>query len=51
MGKNKAKKFFEDNDENFKVELLDDIPKDEVVTFYKQGNFIDLCRGPHFRSY
>ena len=31
----------------YKVKLIEDIPEDETLTFYKQGDFIDLCRGPH----
>ena len=42
--------FFKKNDEKFKVELVDAIPDKEIVTFYRQGNFIDLCRGPHAPS-
>ncbi len=33
--------------EEFKIELLDEIPEGEKISFYRQGNFIDLCRGPH----
>ena len=39
--------FYQKNNEPFKVELVEAIPADETVTFYQQGNFIDLCRGPH----
>ena len=42
--------FYQKNNEPFKVELVDAIPADETVTFYRQGNFIDLCRGPHAPS-
>ena len=42
--------FFKKNNEKFKVELVDAIPDKELVTFYRQGNFIDLCRGPHAPS-
>ncbi len=42
--------FFKKNNEKFKIELINDIPKNEVISFYRQGNFIDLCRGPHFKS-
>src|SRR6056300_821132 len=42
--------FFKKNNENFKVELVNAIPENETVTFYRQGNFIDLCRGPHSPS-
>ncbi len=48
--KKKAQKFFEKNKEKFKLQLLDAIGEDEEITFYRQGNFIDLCRGPHFRT-
>ena len=46
----KALDFFKKNNEKFKVELVDAIPDKETVTFYRQGNFIDLCRGPHAPS-
>ena len=42
--------FFKKNNEKFKVELVNAIPDKEIVTFYRQGNFIDLCRGPHAPS-
>ena len=42
--------FYQKNNEPFKVELVEAIPADETVTFYQQGNFIDLCRGPHAPS-
>ena len=42
--------FFKKNNEKFKVELVGAIPDKETVTFYRQGNFIDLCRGPHAPS-
>jgi len=48
--RNDAVAFYKDNDEPFKVELVDAIPEDETVTFYRQGGFIDLCRGPHLPS-
>lgn len=37
-------------DEPFKVELINDLPEDAVISFYKQGEFIDLCAGPHLDS-
>lgn len=37
-------------DEKYKVELINDLPEGEVISFYKQGDFIDLCRGPHLPS-
>ena len=45
-----ALKFFKKNNEKFKIELVNDIPEDQKITFYRQGKFIDLCRGPHFQS-
>ena len=42
--------FFEKNNEKFKLELVHSIPTDETVTFYRQGKFLDLCRGPHTSS-
>ncbi len=36
--------------EKYKVELINDLPDGEVISFYKQGSFIDLCRGPHLPS-
>ena len=46
----KAISYFKKNNEKFKLELVNAIPKDELVTFYRQGNFLDLCRGPHSSS-
>ena len=37
-------------DEKYKVELINDLPEDSVISFYKQGSFTDLCRGPHLPS-
>lgn len=37
-------------DEPYKVELINDLPEDEVISFYKQGEFTDLCAGPHLDS-
>ena len=46
----KAKHFFRDKGENFKVELVDAIPEDQELKIYKQGEWLDLCRGPHMTS-
>ena len=43
----KALKFYRDKNEPFKIEIIDAIPKDQPLRFYRQGGFIDLCRGPH----
>ena len=45
-----AKKTFRDKGENFKVELIDAIPADQPLKVYKQGEWFDLCRGPHMTS-
>jgi threonyl-tRNA synthetase len=45
-----AKKTFRDMGENFKVELVDAIPADQSIKIYKQGDWFDLCRGPHMTS-
>ncbi len=36
--------------EDYKVELISDLPESEIISFYKQGDFTDLCRGPHLPS-
>jgi len=46
----KAVNHFKSNNEKFKLELVNAIPDDELVTFYRQGKFLDLCRGPHSPS-
>lgn len=48
--RDKAKAFFRDKGENFKVELVDAIPEDQTLKMYAQGDWIDLCRGPHMTS-
>ncbi len=45
--RNDAIKFFKDKGENFKVELIQDLPGTEDIKIYKQGEWLDLCRGPH----
>src|SRR4030081_1356107 len=46
----KTKQVFKDNGEMFKVELVDAIPADQTIKVYKQGDWFDLCRGPHMTS-
>jgi threonyl-tRNA synthetase len=48
--RDQAKDFFKAKGEHFKVELVDAIPADQSLKMYKQGQWIDLCRGPHMRS-
>ncbi|GIN74583.1 threonine--tRNA ligase 2 [Bacillus sp. J14TS2] len=45
-----AKRIFEEKDEPYKIEILKGLPDNEKITLYKQGEFIDLCRGPHLPS-
>ncbi len=45
-----ALKIFKNFSEPYKVELINDLPQDSVISFYKQGDFVDLCRGPHLPS-
>ena len=48
--KKDAVKIFKDFSEPYKVELINDLPAGSVISFYKQGDFMDLCRGPHLPS-
>ncbi|MGC8229916.1 threonine--tRNA ligase [Pseudobacillus badius] len=45
-----AEKLFTEKNEQFKLEILQDLPPSETITLYQQGEFIDLCRGPHLPS-
>ena len=45
-----AVKYMEEKEEPYKVELINDLPADAVISFYKQGEFVDLCAGPHVDS-
>ena len=47
LPREEAIKFMEEKEEPYKVELIKDLPEGEVISFYKQGEFTDLCRGPH----
>lgn len=48
--RDKALAFFRDLGEDYKAQIIEDIPADETLTLYRQGDFIDLCRGPHLPS-
>ncbi len=50
LPRNEALKLMEEKEEPYKVELINDLPEGEVISFYKQGEFTDLCRGPHLPS-
>lgn len=45
-----AIKYMEDRNEPYKVELIKDLPEDSIISFYSQGDFVDLCAGPHLMS-
>ena len=50
VSREQARALFEKLNEPYKLELLDAIPEDELVTLYRQGDWVDLCRGPHLPS-
>ncbi len=50
MSRQDALKFFEEKGEQYKVELINDLPADSEISFYKQEEFVDLCAGPHLPS-
>ena len=50
LPREEALKFMEEKGEPYKVELINDLPEDAVISFYKQGEFTDLCAGPHLDS-
>ncbi len=50
MSRDDAIKLFEEKGEKYKVQIIQDIPGDQDLSFYSQGDFIDLCRGPHVPS-
>ena len=50
LPRDEALKFMEEKNEPYKVELIRDLPEDEVISFYRQGDFTDLCAGPHMES-
>ncbi len=50
LPKEEAIRFMQEKDEPFKVELIEELPEDAVISFYDQGGFVDLCAGPHLMS-
>ncbi len=50
LPREEAIKFMEEKEEPYKVELIQDLPEGSVISFYKQGDFVDLCAGPHLMS-
>ena len=50
LSREDAIKLMEEKDEPYKIEIINDLPEDAIITFYKQGEFVDLCAGPHLLS-
>ena len=50
LPREEAIKFMNEKNEPYKVELINDLPEDSIISFYKQGEFVDLCAGPHLMS-
>ena len=50
LPREEAIRFMEEKEEPYKVELINDLPEDAVISFYQQGEFVDLCAGPHLDS-
>ncbi|MCY6960352.1 threonine--tRNA ligase [Clostridium brassicae] len=50
LPREEAIKFMKEKGEDYKVELIQDLPEDAVISFYRQGDFVDLCAGPHVPS-
>lgn len=50
FSRDEALKFFKEKNENYKVELIEDLPADAEISTYRQGEFVDLCAGPHVAS-
>ena len=50
LPREEAIRFMEEREEPYKVELIQDLPEDAVISFYRQGDFTDLCAGPHLMS-
>ncbi|MCY6356400.1 threonine--tRNA ligase [Clostridium sp. ZS2-4] len=50
LSREEAIKLMKEKNEDYKVELIEDLPEDAIISFYKQGDFVDLCAGPHVPS-
>ena len=50
LPREEALKLMKEKKEDYKVELINDLPEDEIISFYEQGEFVDLCAGPHLMS-
>ena len=50
MDRDVAIAFFQEKGEKYKAQLIEDLPRSETISLYSQGDWVDLCRGPHLRS-
>jgi threonyl-tRNA synthetase len=50
MDRDEAIEFFKNKGEKYKAEIIQDLPRDETISLYSQGDWVDLCRGPHMRT-
>ena len=50
LPREEAIRYMEERNEPYKVELIQDLPEDSIISFYRQGEFVDLCAGPHLMS-
>ena len=50
LPREEALQYMKERNEDYKVEMINDLPEDAVISFYKQGDFVDLCAGPHMES-
>ena len=50
LPREEAVRFMEEKNEPYKVELIQELPEDAEISFYRQGDFVDLCAGPHLMS-
>ena len=50
LSRQEARALMDEKGETYKIELIDDLPDDTIISFYRQGDFVDLCSGPHLAS-
>ena len=50
LPRDEAIKFMQEKEEPYKVELIEDLPEDAEISFYRQGEYVDLCAGPHLMT-
>ena len=50
MGREEATAYMQERDENYKLEMIKDLPEEESITFYQQGEYIEFCAGPHISN-